>query len=312
MIGGQGQNEHAALIRRLGWAFGLTLSMLLVELIGGYLSNSLALLSDAGHLLADVLALGLSLGALLLSRLPATKKKTFGYHRFEVLVALVNGLTLFAIAIVILFEAYKRLIVPEPVKTVPMLIVAGIGFIVNLAIAANLHRSSRANLNVRSAYLHVLGDMLASVGVIAGGVVMLVTGNYIADPVISVAVAFIILGGAFGVVREGANILLESVPSQIDYERLRKDILQTPGVINLHDLHIWTLSSANVLLTVHINIDSTEPHVGGEILDRLRIMLAEKYNIRHSTVQLECACCESDTRHICVIQGTSDNQQTQT
>lgn len=303
MISGPGDNKRTILIRRLSWAFGLTFLMLLAEAIGGYLSNSLALLADAGHLFADVFALGLSLGALLLSRLPATQRRTFGYHRTEVLAALINGLTLFAIAIIILFEAYKRLVTPEPVKTVPMLIVAAIGFVVNMAIAVTLHRSSHANLNVRSAYLHVLGDMLASIGVIVGAVVMLITGNYIADPVISVAVAFIILRGAFGVVKEGTDILLESVPSHIDYESLRNDILQTPGVRDLHDLHVWTLSSSNVLLTVHIDIDSTEPHVGSEILARLKTMLAEEYDITHSTVQFECNCCSGDKRQACVIQA---------
>ena len=309
MISGPGHNKRTILIRRLSWAFGLTFLMLLAEAIGGYLSNSLALLSDAGHLFADVFALGLSLGALLLSRLPATQRRTFGYHRMEVLAALINGLTLFAIAIIILFEAYKRLVTPEPVKTVPMLIVAAIGLVVNMAIAITLRRSSHANLNVRSAYLHVLGDMLASIGVIVGAVVMLITDNYMADPVISVAVAFIILRGAFGVVKEGTDILLESVPARIDYETLRNDILQTPGVRDLHDLHVWTLSSSNVLLTVHIDIDSTEPHVGNEILARLKAMLAGKYDITHSTVQFECDCCGGDKQQACVIRAESGDSK---
>jgi len=301
-------NSPEKLISRMAWAFGLTFVIFFAELIGGFLSNSLALLSDAGHLFGDVLALGLSLLALFLSRRPATKKRTYGYHRAEVFAAIINGISLLVIAGVIFIEAYKRLLNPEPVKTLTMLIVATIGLIINLVVAFNLHHSASKNLNIKSAYLHVIGDMLASVGVIAGGLIMLVTGNYIADPIISVIVGLIILRGAYTVIREGASILFESVPYSINYDQIKQDILSTRGVLKIHDLHIWTLSSNNFMLTVHVHIDSNEPHVGDRILRSLKAMFEEKYSIFHSTIQLECHCCEQPSESVCIITEPPDEQ----
>jgi cobalt-zinc-cadmium efflux system protein len=298
--------QNKGMIRRMSWALGLTFLIFIAEAIGGLLSNSLALLSDAGHLFADVFALGLSLGALHLSRLPSTEKRTYGYHRAEVLAAIINGITLVVIAGVIFFEAYKRIFNPEPVKTVAMLIVAVIGLAVNIIIAITLHKSSRGNLNVKSAYLHVIGDLLASIGVIAGALIMMLTGNYLADPIISVLVGLIILRGAYSVIKEGGNILLEAVPSRIDLDELKQDILNTPGVRGLHDLHVWTLSSSRIILTVHIMIGSTEPHVGGGVLDRLKGMFKSKYGIGHSTIQFECDCCEDPSESVCVITDSKD------
>ena len=182
-----------------------------------------------------------------------------------------------------------------------MLIVAVIGLVVNIAVALGLHKSAKDNLNVKSAYLHVIGDMLASVGVIVGGLIMLFTGNYIADPVISIVVGLIILRGAYGVIKEGANILLESVPSNIDYDKLRQDILQTSGVIDIHDLHVWMLSSSNIILTMHVLLDGKTPHVGKEVLESLQKMLNEKYGINHTTIQLECEFYECPSGEVCVI-----------
>jgi len=187
-----------------------------------------------------------------------------------------------------------------------MLIVAAVGLTVNVIIAISLHRSAEGNLNVKSAYLHVIGDMLASVGVIAGGLIMLFTGNYIADPIISVIVGLIILRGAYGVIREGASILFESVPYGIDYDSLEKDLLATSGVLKIHDLHIWTLSSSNIMLTVHVHVDSTESHVGNQILRELKQVFRDKYNIHHTTIQLECDCCEDPSESVCVISRTKD------
>lgn len=299
-------DNATGMIARLWWALILTFIIFLAEAVGGYLTNSLALLSDAGHLFADVFALGLSLGALYLSRLPKTSKHTYGYHRAEVLAAVINGISLIVISGVIFVEAYGRIFHPEPVKTLGMLIVAAIGLVANLIIAVSLHRSTEGNLNIKSAYLHVIGDMLASVGVVAGAVIMLVTGNYIADPIISVVVGLIILRGAYLVIKEGANILFESVPTKIDYEALKADILKTEGILGLHDLHIWTLSSSNVMLSVHVTIDSIESHVGSEILIRLKAMLSEKYGIRHSTIQFECGCCQDPSDNVCVIGDAND------
>jgi len=291
----------------MGWAFGLTLVIFFAELIGGFLSNSLALLSDAGHLFGDVFAIGLSLAALFISRLPATSKRTYGYHRAEVFAAIINGVSLIVIAGVIFVEAYERLLSPEPVKTYAMLIVAVIGLVVNIVVAVSLHRSAESSLNVKSAYLHVIGDMLASVGVISGGLIMLLTGNFIADPIISIVVGLIILRGAYGVIKEAANILLEGVPSKIDYNKLQQDILETPGVIKVHDLHVWTLSSSNIILTMHVLLEGDTPHVGREVLEKLEGLLREKYGINHTTIQLECKCYECPQEDECSVNHTSGN-----
>ncbi len=207
----------------------------------------------------------------------------------------------------IFHEAYKRLAEPEPVKTMVMLIVATIGLIVNVAVAISLHRSAADNLNVKSAYLHVIGDMLASVGVIAGGLIMLFTGSYIADPIISLLVGLIILRGAYGIIKEGTNILFEGVPSEIDYKEVERDILLTPGVIKMHDLHVWTLSSSNIILTVHVQLDGKTPHVGREVLENLRKTLSEKHGINHCTIQLECECYECPSEEQCIIDHSAKN-----
>lgn len=300
-------HSHSYLVNRMGWAFGLTAIIFFAELIGGILSNSLALLSDAGHVFADMLALGLSLGALFISRLPASTRKTFGYHRAEVIAALINGITLIVIAGLIFHEAYERLIEPEQVKTLPMLLVAVVGLVVNMVVALRLHRAAESNLNVKSAFLHVVGDMLASMGVIAGGLIMMFTGNYIADPIISVVVGLIILRGAYTIVKEGMNIIFEGVPSRIDYDIINKDILKTPGVLGVHDLHIWTLSSSNIILTVHVLLDGKTPHVGKEVLEHLQKMLNEKYGINHTTVQLECECYECPSEEECIVNRVDRN-----
>lgn len=282
---------------RLKWAFALTLGIFFVEFIGGILSNSLALLSDAGHLFADVFSLGLALVALYIAGLAPTKRRTYGYHRAEVFAAMINGISLVVIAGVISFEAYHRLLKPEPVKTAAMLIVAAIGLAVNVVVVMRLRHSAGASLNVKSAYLHVVGDMLASVGVIIGALIMIFTGNYLADPIISIIVAMIILRSAYLVIKEGANILLEGVPSGINFEELKRDLVSTPGVLNVHDLHVWTLSSANIMLTLHVVLDEETVHVGREVLEKLQMLCREKYGIYHTTIQVECQChgCESLT-----------------
>jgi cobalt-zinc-cadmium efflux system protein len=277
--------------KRLWWALIITVGIFVMEVVGGIISNSLALKSDAGHLFGDVLALGLSLFAIRISRLPPTSKRTYGYHRAEVLAAIINGVTLFGLAGFIFYEAYQRLLQPEPVRSILMLIVAVIGLIANLVVMKRLHAAAGANLNVRAAFLHVVGDMLGSVGVVAGGLIMIFTGNYLADPIISFFVGAIILWGAFGVLREGANILLEGVPRSISYDDLKANLTKIEGVISIHDLHVWTISSANVALSAHINISNQSTHDSQRILHDARELLSAQYNIHHATLQLECECC---------------------
>lgn len=271
----------------------LTGMILVVEIIGGVVANSLALLSDAGHLFADLMAIGFSLAAMHLASLPANPRKTFGYHRAEVIAAILNGLSLLAISAMIFWEAYQRLATPPEVKSLPMLIVAVVGLGVNLWILLMLNPLAGHSLNVRSAFLHVMGDMLASVGVIVGAIVIILTGNHLADPLISILIGLIIIRGAYGVLRDAINILLEGAPEGLDLPALRADILATPGVTGLTDLHVWTLSSNNIMLMAHLNISADSPHAGRDILERLKSKFSEKYGIHHTTIQLECDCCSN-------------------
>jgi cobalt-zinc-cadmium efflux system protein len=287
---GQGKIE-----KRLTMALAITGFIFVMELVGGFLSNSLALKSDAGHLFGDVMALGLSLLAVKLSKLPASSKRTYGYHRSEVLAAIINGTTLLILAIYIFYEAYRRFMEPEPIKSTLMLSVAVIGLTANLYVLLKLKGHVSENLNIRAAFLHVMGDMLASVGVVIGGVVMLLTGNYLADPLISFLVGFIIFFGAAGVLREGVNILLEGVPRHIDYLSLKNDMESVEGTIAVHDLHIWTISSSKLALSAHITVPEESGHLGQDIVAATTILLKDKYGIGHVTLQMECDCCRDRT-----------------
>lgn len=277
--------------RNLMWSLCITIGIFFLEVIGGIASNSLSLKADAGHLFGDVLALGLSLGATIFSRRPATPKRTYGYHRTEVLAAIFNGGTLFILAGYIFFRAYGRLMTPEPVKSGMMLTIAVIGLVANLVVLLKLRGAAGQNLNVRAAFLHVMGDMLGSVGVVAGGIFMLFTGNYLADPIISFFVGTIILFGAIGVLVDGANILLEGVPRSINYERLKNDIEKVEGIVSVHDLHIWSISSANLALSAHVTIANQSTHSSQQILQATCDLLRDDYKIFHTTIQIECDCC---------------------
>jgi cobalt-zinc-cadmium efflux system protein len=286
--------ESNVIEKRLIIALGITGFIFVMELAGGFLSNSLALKSDAGHLFGDVMALGLSLLAVKLSKLPPSSKRTYGYHRSEVLAAIVNGTTLLFLAGYIFYEAYQRLMEPEPIKSFLMLVVAVIGFGANLFVLFKLRGHATENLNVRAAFLHVMGDMLASVGVVVGGAIMLLTGNYIADPIISFIVGVIILVGAGGVLKEGVNILLEGVPAHIDYRELKKALEGVEGVISVHDLHVWTISSSRLALSAHLTVPQKSSHLAQDILQSANRYLKDKYKINHVTLQVECECCQDE------------------
>lgn len=279
---------------RLTFALGITVIIFIMELVGGFISNSLALKSDAGHLFGDMMALGLSLLAVKISKLPPSSKRTYGYHRSEVLAAIVNGTTLLFLAGYIFYEAYGRLLKPEPIKSLLMLVVAVIGFVANLYVLFKLRGHASDNLNVRAAFLHVMGDMLASVGVVAGGAVMLLTGNYIADPLISFLVGIIILVGAAGVIREGINILLEGVPQHIDYRELKKEMENIDGVISVHDLHVWTISSSRLALSAHLTVPQHSSHLAQKVLQDANGLIKNRFRINHVTLQVECECCQEE------------------
>ena len=276
---------------RLIWAIALTALTLVAEVAGGIWSNSLALMSDAAHVFLDLFALLLSLGAIRLAAQPAGERHSFGWHRAEVMASLVNGLTVFLMALGILYEGSKRLIAPEQVQTTPMLVIAILGLIANLLAAKGLHGHSHDDLNVRSAFLHVLGDAAASVGVIAGALLMRFTGWYLADPLISIAIGLLILAGAGRVVRDAVHILMEGVPHGLSISRVAERIRRIEGVSDVHHLNLWTVCSHILALSAHVDVAPEHEGRKNELLLRIEHELAEAFHITHTTIQLECSAC---------------------
>ena len=272
-------------------AIALTAVTLVAEVIGGFWTNSLALLSDAAHVFMDLFALVLSLAAIRLARFPATDRRTYGWHRAEILASLVNGLTLLLIAFGILGEAWQRLLHPEAVKSKEMFIIATIGLVMNLVAASRLHRHAHDDLNVRSAFLHVVGDAIASVGVIAGGIVMLFTGWYVLDAVISIAIVLIIGFGALRLLREAGHILLEGVPPHLDLNQVLARMLAVKGVNDIHHLHVWSICSHITALSAHIDVEPGHRSRQGEIVGELEQLLEHDFHITHTTLQAECSRC---------------------
>jgi len=254
-------NLDKSISKRLVFAIVLTAITLVAEVIGGFWSNSLALLSDAGHVFLDLFALALSLAAIKLAAQPPNELHSFGWHRAEVLASLINGLTVFLMAVGILYEGSKRLIAPEEVQTTPMLVIATLGLIANLLAAKGLHGHTHDDLNVRSAFLHLLGDAAASVGVITGAVLMRYTGWYQADPIISIAIGLLILVGAGQVLREAVHILMEGVPRGMSVDQVADCILGIEGVAGVHHLNIWAVCSHIFALSAHLEI---RPEMGVE------------------------------------------------
>jgi cobalt-zinc-cadmium efflux system protein len=276
--------DRGAMTKRLVWVLAITAVFMVAELVGGILAGSLALLADAGHMFTDVAALALSVFAIRLARRPATTKRTFGYVRLEILAALVNGASLLVIAGLILFEAWRRLSAPVEVDGGLMLGVATLGLAVNIVGAKLLHSHAHENLNVRGAYLHVLGDLLGSVGAIAAGIVIVTTGWTAADPIVSVLIALLILWGAWNLVREAADILLESAPAHVDMDAVLADLAGVEGLDEVHDVHVWTLTSGFVALSAHGVIDDPRQHT--RILEEIRMRMRAR-GIAHVTFQIE-------------------------
>ncbi len=273
------------------FAIVLTSVTLVAELIGGFWTNSLALLSDAAHVFMDLFALVLSLMAIKLANLPASDRRTYGWHRAEIFASLINGATLIVMAFGILFEAWDRFLEPEAVKSKEMFIIATVGLVMNLIAASRLHGHSHDDLNVRSAFLHVLGDAIASVGVIIGGLVMLYTGWYVIDALISAVIALIIGWGSIRIIREAGHILLEGVPANIDVGELVKKMRQVDGVNDVHHLHCWSICSHITSLSAHIDIEPEYRLRQSEIIGEIEEMLDHDYHITHSTLQGECSKC---------------------
>ena len=282
-------------------ALSITLGMTVVEIIGGILSNSLALMSDAGHMLTDSLALGLSLLAVQMCCKPADSKRTYGYHRTEILVALLNGSTLVLVSFYIFYQAYNRLISPPQIKAPLMLTVAIIGLIANILGIFVLRRTSRESLNVKGAFLHMLGDLLSSVGVIAGAVIIYFTGFYLVDPIIAILIGVIILRGAMGLILQSVDILLEAVPGHLDLELVKSELQKTKGIKGVHDIHIWTITSGIYALSGHLFIDDQMVSKTKEIVEKASCLLKKKFGISHTTLQIECTECNQLS--VCSLDG---------
>ncbi len=273
-------------------ALAITVLMMVAEAVGGWISNSLALLSDAGHMLTDNLALLLSFFAMKFATMPATERKTFGFYRLEILAALLNGIVLVALSIYIIYHAYLRMVNPQPVQGTLMLIIALIGLVANIAGAFFLYKHSHESLNIRGAYLHILGDALSSVGVVIGGIIILYTGWYLVDPILSILISLVIIYGSWSLVRESVNILLEAVPAHINIDEVAAEIARVPGVREAYHIHAWTTTSGVYSMSAHVLIDDRLVSGSRNIVDDIRRMLAEKFNIVHSTIELECDRCE--------------------
>ncbi|HEX9363904.1 MAG TPA: cation diffusion facilitator family transporter [Candidatus Dormibacteraeota bacterium] len=276
---------------RLRLALGLTVGVLLIELAGGLLSHSLALLSDAGHVLTDVFALGLAWFAVEQSKRPADKRRSYGYQRVTILAAFVNAITLIVIVLAITFEAVRRLINPEQVQGGLVIATALVGIAVNAFVLLTL-RGHTASLNLRAATLHVTGDVAASAGVVIAGAVILLTGWLYIDPLLSLAIAALIAYGAWGIVRETVNLLMEGTPRDVDLAAVTAEITGAKLVTGLHDLHVWALSSDEMALSCHIVIDDTSLGDAEHVVRDLESRLCDRFAIGHTTIQVEsCHPC---------------------
>jgi cobalt-zinc-cadmium efflux system protein len=267
------------------------------EFFGGLYANSLSLIADAGHMLTDVAAMALTLGAIWFTTRPANERKTFGYYRAEILAALANGIALCLICFWVCIEAVERWRSPETVKGVELIFIAAGGLIVNLISASLLHHHGHHDLNMRGAWLHVIGDALGSVTAIGAGVLIYLFNFHWADPLGSILISIIILYGAYRLIRESVDILLEGAPPHIDLAEVEKQILETSGVSAVHDLHVWTISSGLEALSAHVRM--TEDTVPNELLKRLRRSLNEKFGIDHLTIQMETGDFEDEDIHFC-------------
>jgi cobalt-zinc-cadmium efflux system protein len=277
--------------KRLVFAIALTAMTLIAEIVGGIWSNSLALLSDAGHVFLDLFALVLSLGAIKLAAQSPSDSHSFGLHRAEVLASLINGLTVFVMAVGILYEGSKRLAAPEAVQTMPMLVIAVLGLVANLLAARGLHGHAHNDLNVRSAFLHVLGDAAASVGVIAGALLMRYSGWYQADPIISIAIGLLILVGAGRVLRDATHILMEGVPRGLSVDAVAERIRGVEGVLDVHHLNLWSVCSHIIALSAHVEVELEHGRERSQLLHEIEQQLSHDFHITHTTIQFDCSSC---------------------
>lgn len=287
--------DHArgASMRRMWIVFCLTATFLVVEVVGGILTSSLALLSDAAHMFTDVMALAIAIAAMRLSRLPADRKRTFGYHRFEILAAAFNATLLFFVALYILYEAFQRWITPPSVESLGMLAVAIVGLAVNLVGMRLLSGDAEANLNVKGAYLEVWADALGSIGVIIGALIVYFTGWTRADPIVAVLIALWVLPRAWTLFKKSVNVLLEGVPEGVDLPVIDSRLRGVPGVREVHELHVWAIGSGKMSLTAHLILDNAQADTQ-RVLTEANELLRRDFGLTHTTLQAELEHCDPD------------------
>jgi cobalt-zinc-cadmium efflux system protein len=299
--GGAHNHAHGMTRARLRTAFLLTGIILVVELVGGLLSHSLALLADAGHVLTDILALGLAWFAAVRAERPADARNTYGQHRIGILATLANAVTLILIVIWIAWEAVQRLRQPEFVTPWIMLVTAAVGVAVNLYIVLGLRAEGGENLNVRGAMLHALGDIGASVGVIVGALVIMLTGWQYADPIISLGIAALVAKSAWDLLGEAIDILMESSPRDLNVAQLVRDVVKVSGVSDVHDLHVWSIAGGMRVLTAHVQVDDDRRLSDCDTLvNQIHCLVCERYRISHTTIQVEQAGCAHSDLYCCL------------
>jgi cobalt-zinc-cadmium efflux system protein len=296
---GHSHGRARKVTRPLMLALVITLVFALVELFGGLFSGSLALISDSGHMFTDVIALALSLWAGFIATRMGKDNQTFGLLRVEILVALINGVILGGVSVFIMYESVVRIYHPQDIDASVMLVIAVIGLAANVAGVLILREDAKENLNVKGAFLHVFGDMLSSIGVIVAALLIYFFGLTVADPIISFAISVIILYSAYRIIKQSAYILLEFAPGEIDIDQMTSDMRKVPGVLAVHDIHVWTLGSGVFALSAHVEVEDRPVSACSCILRDLEHLLKDKYDISHTTLQLEFEACQGD---MCVFQ----------
>ncbi len=287
---------------RLSLSLILTLAFVVIEAGAGIFANSLALLTDAAHNLTDVIALGLTWFAVRVTAQPANAQKTYGYHRAGILVALLNSTTLVLISIGIFYEAYRRFITPPEVQSGILIGVGLIAVAINLVTAMLVRGGSQSDLNLRSAFVHLMGDVLSTVGAVIAGVIIYFTNANWLDPLVSVLIGFLILYNAWGILRDAVDILLEATPRDVNIKKMVADIAQVDGVLGIHDIHVWSLTQSLRTMSAHILTDDVHISAGAQIQRQVSAMVRNRYNIAHATLQLECVDCFPDSLY-CDLNG---------
>jgi cobalt-zinc-cadmium efflux system protein len=293
--------------RRLALSIAITTLFVVAEAVVGYSSGSLALLSDAGHNFADALALVLSWYGLWIAQKPSTAQRTFGYHRVGILAALINAVSLVVIALLIFWEASIRLRNPEPVQSTPMIIVALIAILMNTGISLWLRRAAKNDLNVRGAYMHMVGDAISAAGVVAAGLIIAFTSAEIADPLVSILIGMLILWSSWGILKESVNVLLEGIPEGMKLDQVEQTIAGVHGVLAVHDLHVWTVGSGMVCCSCHVMVNEQSVRSGENVLRAVTEELEHHFSIAHTTIQVEVEGCDPNDMY-CVQRAARPEQ----